>query len=566
MKNLKRLAFGSLILPLVSAAAVSNNNNHPQTNVTWGPCENAPSPFECATVQVPLDWGARNKGMIPLSVIRLPASSQPRQGYMFFNPGGPSEAGTDFLAEAGERLQGQIGASWDLVSWDPRGVLKSGPNITLFSTDEEYYDFWNQLEGKDRLNAHGNLTTQADADFFLSQAPAFDSFAKQLNSLFVQKNGDKLKYIGSCAVVRDLVALTEMLYGQGADVNFWGISYGTILASYLTQMFPNRVGKVIIDDSYLWANKVPMDWTATDLETTEQALIKWSGICAAHPTKCTIATKTDGTAEGVYRVTQQILEVAYKNYDGTVWTPLNANNATIMSNPRKWNWSQVSQQIFFHLYRGSEWLSLNEVLEGLVAEQASLTNTTTSKRGLSNLVPMKRGLSYSLPMVPGYGILPANRLNLVVIAIACGDAIDVQNRTTEDLFRNLITISRNESSTFTSTQPLTNPRPFCHHWSSRAVERLPKRMNIKPKNVVLVIGNSEDVITPYSSARTLASSARLGNKARLVKFNAVGHASSSHNSTCIDEVVRKFVNGSPPADAGNDEADVECNVDRTLFD
>ncbi|PVF98672.1 hypothetical protein CPB86DRAFT_797119 [Serendipita vermifera] len=359
--------------------------------------------------------------------------------------------------EFGHKLQGQIGASWDLISWDPRGVLKSGPNITLFSTDEEYYGFWNQLEGKDHLNAHGNLTTQADADFFLSQAPAFDSFAKQINSLFVQKNGDKLKYIGSCAVVRDLVALTEMLYGQGADVNFWGISYG------------------------------------------------------------------------------------------------------------RWNWSQVSQLIFFHLYQGSDWPALNEILEGLVAEQANLTTTTTSKRSLSNLVPMKRSLSYTLPTSAGYGIVPANTLNLVVIAIACGDAIDVQNRTTEDLFRNLITISRNESSTFTSTQPLTNPRPFCHHWSSRAVERLQKPMNTKPKNVVLVIGNSEDVITPYSSARTLASSARLGNKARLVKFNAVGHGTTSNNSTCIDEVVKTFVNGSPPADAGNDEADVECNIDGTLF-
>jgi hypothetical protein len=75
--------------------------------------------------------------MIPLSVIRLPASSQPRQGYMFFNPGvcllvslppylaqfpvgGPSVSGTQFLAQFGAKFQSQLGASWDLVSWDPR--------------------------------------------------------------------------------------------------------------------------------------------------------------------------------------------------------------------------------------------------------------------------------------------------------------------------------------------------------------------------------------------------------------------------------------------------------------
>jgi hypothetical protein len=37
------------------------------------------------------------------------------------------------------------------------------------------------------------------------------------------------------------------------------------------------------------------------------------------------------------------------------------------------------------------------------------------------------------------------------------------------------------------------------------------------------------------------------------------------DSTCIDDVVKKYVNGAPPADAGNDEADVECDIDGTPF-
>jgi hypothetical protein len=44
-------------------------------------------------------------------------------------------------------------------------VGKSGPNITLFSSDEEYAEFWKQGEGKDRVNAHGNLTTPSDVEF-----------------------------------------------------------------------------------------------------------------------------------------------------------------------------------------------------------------------------------------------------------------------------------------------------------------------------------------------------------------------------------------------------------------
>jgi hypothetical protein len=267
---------------------------------------------------------------------------------------------------------------------------------------------------------------------------------------------------------------------------------------------------------------------STDVETVEQALIKWSGICAAHPTKCTIAAKTDGTGEGVYRLIQQVLDVAYRNYDGTVWSPLDLSNTTILSNPRRWEFSQISTQIMSGLYHAPYWSSINDLLELLVAEQANLTVTSTSKRGPSTLMSMKRNLLHPLPIGGPFGLIPANTLNHIVFAIACGDSIDSNDHTTEEVFQNIVTLSRNSSQTFASVMPLVNPRPYCHQWTSRAVERLPKPMNKKPKNVVLVIGNTEDVITPYSSARTLASSGRLGNKARLVKFNAIGHGSSKY--------------------------------------
>jgi hypothetical protein len=57
-------------------------------------------------------------------------------------------------------IRTSFSASWHRIG----GVVKSGPNITLFDSDEEYWAFWNQLSGKDHLNAHGNLTTQTDAD------------------------------------------------------------------------------------------------------------------------------------------------------------------------------------------------------------------------------------------------------------------------------------------------------------------------------------------------------------------------------------------------------------------
>lgn len=73
--------------------------------------------------RVPLDWADEEKGKISLAVIRLPAATQPREGYMFYNPGGPGASGLDLIAGMGAKFQSQLGQSWDIVSWDPRTLL-----------------------------------------------------------------------------------------------------------------------------------------------------------------------------------------------------------------------------------------------------------------------------------------------------------------------------------------------------------------------------------------------------------------------------------------------------------
>ena len=42
-----------------------------------------------------------------------------------------------------------------------------------------------------------------------------------------------LKYMGTPATVRDLVALADYLQGPGTPINFMGISHGSLIGSYL---------------------------------------------------------------------------------------------------------------------------------------------------------------------------------------------------------------------------------------------------------------------------------------------------------------------------------------------
>ncbi|KAG8804161.1 hypothetical protein FRC17_006033, partial [Serendipita sp. 399] len=511
--------------------------------------------------RVPLDWQDESKGMIPISVARLPASKTPRKGYMFYNPGGPGLPGTEFVQNRGSILRKQLGEDWDIISWDPRGVLNSGPTLKMFASDNEYDKFWGQLDGPGNYNTHGNLTTPEDAQFFLSQAGKFNNMTVTFTNQTLQQNGEHLKYVGTCAVVRDLVFLVDSLYGAGSDVNFWGISYGSAVGFYLTQMFPDRVGKVILDgvyDAEKHATLTPMKWLEQDYKTVEAALTKWTEACAESGRNgpCRFSAVGNAKPAEIMSKIQQILNTAYRIYDGT---PLTISSlATVgpisQSNPRRWSYEYLIRLIRAGLYNQETWADLSSILNTMLSLQAGVSSKEVE-------IPIQ--LLTHGPFL--YGYIPSYILSYSTFAIFCSDVIDSQGETTQELFNSTVQAAQTVSSNFAHLTPSQSMRSFCHQWKARAVERLSAPMNKKPKNVVLVIGNTGDPITPYESAQRIASSALLGTQARLVKFDTVGHSSFSGASSCIDNVVRNYLNGNPPKDSGNDNEDVACTVSQTVF-
>lgn len=546
------LIFSTLLGPL-KASSVGYARRAP-TSLNWTPCANAPSGsrLECAKAQVPLDWANSTQGTIDLSVMRLPAK-QSQKGYMFYNPGGPGVSGLELVMKQGDLLQSQLGEDWDVVSWDTRGIGESGPDIKLFASDSEYDAFWSRLQGNKTLSSRGNLTQSADAEAFTSQVPTFDNFTISLNEMMVSKNGDKLKHVGTCANVRDLVYLVDATYGEGFDVNFWGISYGTLLGTYLTQMFPERVGRVILDgvyDAEKHSNQAPMKWIDTDDLTIDHGLLMWAQACAATPNCYAARQLSNPTPEKVLALFDQALNTAHAQYNGYVWTVQGQNNQTAYLDKNNFSWDFIASNIRTALYDQKLWQILGETIPVIVSLQHNSKETAQ--------------FELKLPFRPQYGILPEYALDMVNIAIYCSDTIDPAGETTEDLFQAFVDAAQ-KTSKWAGATLAQNMRSHCHRFASRAIERLPQKMNKKPKNVVLVIGNTGDPITPYDSARRVASSEFLGNQSRLIKFNAVGHGSHALNSTCVDNAVKRYVNGEPPSDKGNDEADIVCDVDRTPY-
>ncbi|KAG8843641.1 hypothetical protein FRC20_003902 [Serendipita sp. 405] len=516
-----RIYRASLITPSVLGlcAAVSITPRLAPVEVVWSPCRST-GRHECATIRVPLDWADESKGMIPLALARLPAATSPREGFMFINPGGPGASGTSMILTEGQGLQSLLGRGWDIVSWDPRGISASGPNITLFSNDDQYNAFWAPLFGTGRLVAHGNLTTSSDVDFLMSQVSTFDNTVRSLNQKMIESNGDALKYVGTCSVVRDLVYLTDSLYGQGTDINFWGLSYGTVIATYLTQMFPDRVGRVILDgvfDPEKYANQSPMKWMEVDVYGIDLTLKSWTEACAGS-TRCTFSARND-TSETLLKRINTILETGYRNYDGTLpWDP------TVDTNINALSYDIILQTIRSDLYRAPKKDNLGPFLRAVESAQSDTPGTSFKYPFPTTPFPLDW-----IPYSPsGQFALSENILSHISLAILCGDIIDDSMTTTEDAFKETVRVSQSISRMFASLTPIHSPRAMCHLWTSRAVERLPQPMTIRPKNTILIMNTMADPITPYDSAHRLASSSFFGGNSRLVRLNSIGHSTCKY--------------------------------------
>jgi pimeloyl-ACP methyl ester carboxylesterase len=106
--------------------------------LAWTACGDEAPGFECATVQVPLDYDRPRGAKITLALTRLPAGDAARRiGSIFFNPGGPGGSGVDFLQAVGPSLYSEeVRARFDLVGFDPRGVARSTPLQCFDTTDE----------------------------------------------------------------------------------------------------------------------------------------------------------------------------------------------------------------------------------------------------------------------------------------------------------------------------------------------------------------------------------------------------------------------------------------------
>ncbi|MFI2432746.1 alpha/beta hydrolase [Streptomyces sp. NPDC018693] len=207
--------------------------------ITFGKCPDAselPVSMECGTVRVPLDYSRPDGTQIELAVSRVRATQSdphnskrmvPRQGALVFNPGGPGGSGRYFPLIGLMPQWKRIGAAYDLVGYDPRGVGRSAP---LSCQDPQRF-----FKGPSMAPTHPSETYKQER---IAQAKAYARGC-------AERGGEALRHIHSLNNARDLDVLRAALGEE--RLTFMGASYGTYFGALYATLFPSHVRRMVFD-------------------------------------------------------------------------------------------------------------------------------------------------------------------------------------------------------------------------------------------------------------------------------------------------------------------------------
>lgn len=200
-------------------------------SLDWSACSGADAgSYDCTSVIAPLDWADPDAGTIELALIRRAATSGAALGSLLTNPGGPGASGYDLIADSAAYAVGDaVLDAYDVVGFDPRGVGRSTAVACLDPAEMDHflYDIPESPRGTDAWRAE--LTDR--------------------NETFVEAceaNSDGiLPYVTTDNAARDMDLIRAVLGDE--KLSYLGYSYGTFLGATYAKLFPERVGRLVLD-------------------------------------------------------------------------------------------------------------------------------------------------------------------------------------------------------------------------------------------------------------------------------------------------------------------------------
>ena len=447
--------------------------------VSWQSCRDDKL---CATIEVPLDYARPGGEAIELSLLKVPAASKrQRVGSLLVNPGGPGGSGVGYAAQAPAYFGSELLQAFDIVGFDPRGVGESTPVQCL--TDAELDAF---------------VAADPDPDT-AQEIERGDQLLADFGAGCVHRSGDLAAHVSTLKAAKDIDIIRSVVGDE--KLTYFGASYGTFLGASYAELFPERVGRMVLDGA--------IDPSLSTEETSlvqargfETALRAYVGYCV-DAGDCVLGRSVDA---GTVRIRAFLDAVEANPLPGSGGRELTVGNAVL--------------GIWAPLYNEGYWPILDGALEaafkGDGAALMALSDAYTS-RGPSGYVDNSLEALYAVNCLDHDDAVPAEQ---VPARIAEFEKV---------------------SPTFGAI--FAFGLSGCSQWPVRT-GRVPAPIHAAGAAPILVVGTTRDPATPLEWAEALAEQLESGV---LVRRDGDGHTGYHAGNKCVDDVVESYlVSGSVP--------------------
>ena len=472
--------------------------------IDWKDCSDGTSPFQCGMVTVPLDYEHPDGRTITIAVRKLAASDgNAEHGSLFLNPGGPGGSGVAMMQVMAPMLTEETRGAYDIIGFDPRGVGQSTP-ITCWTNDEIKQHLANPSDDAgptDPLKGvmYKNVAAQEKIDRGTANAARCAQHS-QVPEL--------LDHVGTRNVARDLDILRAT--NGNTKLNYLGVSYGTRIGAIYADLFPDHVGRVVLD-SAVDPSKREIDSITETVAFKEGVLRRYVEHCQAQD-GCPLTGSTD---EAVAQLAAFV--------DGLDKNPLTAPDSDATVN------TQDATVIIQRLAVAQpDWEALT----------AMLTPAMTNRDG-TLMVKAKQGSNKSSTMPVEAAAYIANS-EIMFAAVICNDDPDTGGTASD--WDAQAAAEKKTYPFFGGTSSAMDA--YCQGWGHRG-KTPPQETHAKGSDPILVVGITGDVQTLYSWAQSLAGQLDNGH---LLTVEGYGHGAFGTNSCASTAITGFLVNGTMPAE------------------
>ncbi|MFD5416239.1 alpha/beta hydrolase [Streptomyces nojiriensis] len=496
-----------LVAPELAAARAEPSPSQTVPRLDWSPCKPG-SPYDCATAKVPLDHAAPAGRTIDLAVVRRKAGDPAKRlGTLFVNPGGPGGPGTVQVPQNYDSFSKDLRERFDIVSWDPRGIGNSTA-VNCFDSPEQA-QAWGAGKPVGFPVGEKERTTWIDA---------YEDLGRRCE----KRDPDLLRHVSTADTAQDL-DLLRWAVGE-PQLNYLGVSYGTILGATYANLFPDKVRAMVLDsniDPLAWTNNAstgePRTTTLLRMgsdRTAAATLNKFLDLCGSATTaRCAFsAGSPQATRDKFDQLMGRLREHPLGRWTYAT-TVADAVSSLYIVHP---GWSDLAAR-------------LQDLWEGRAPKPAQYPPPPPVANPNPYLGEEQAG------------------------AVWCGDS---PNPRDPAVYHGLEEDSAKRAGD--AGRYWTWSGEPCATWPARAANRYDGPWNKPTPNPVLVIGTTYDPSTPHSDAQAMAEELA---DARLLTNNGYGHtALFNNNSTCINTYEsRYFVDGTLPPPG------TTCQPDRQPF-